>query len=423
MIKRIKLERFKNFESAELILGPLTLLIGSNASGKSNICDALRFLKGIPYGYSLAEIMGEKYEGGLRQWPGIRGGTRKIAYQQSDTFVLTVNLEVREDISSTNMLPARYSIEVEPGPVTSVPRIVREALYRAEEMIFKARLVEDQNKDYLEVSIPADKDYQGPSLPPFPAGQPILSQIVGHLFRSRADSTANTVRHFAEETLKTFLGMRFFELEPEAMRRPSFPGQTTLGDRGENLSSVLQAIWDDAQQKEMFIDWVRELTPMDAKDFEFFVDQSGRISLTLLEGDGQKTSIHSASDGTLRFLGMIAALLGPKADQFYVFDEIDTGLHPARLYLLLQLLEWKAFKGGMQIVGATHSSQLLSLLSSASQKYTSLVYRVSGTSQAHIKQIMEIPEIQRILEDQDLGLLHGTGWFEHMIIFDEEATA
>ncbi|MUG98777.1 AAA family ATPase [Scytonema sp. UIC 10036] len=61
MLTKLQLERFKNFQDSELILGPLTLLVGTNASGKSNIRDAFRFLHGISRGYNLAEIMGEKY--------------------------------------------------------------------------------------------------------------------------------------------------------------------------------------------------------------------------------------------------------------------------------------------------------------------------------------------------------------------------
>ena len=47
MFKSLRLERFKNFKDATLELGPFTVLIGSNASGKSNIRDAFRFLHGI----------------------------------------------------------------------------------------------------------------------------------------------------------------------------------------------------------------------------------------------------------------------------------------------------------------------------------------------------------------------------------------
>ena len=93
MLTKLTLERFKNFKKTELILGPITSLIGTNASGKSNIRDAFRFLHGIGRGYTLPEIMGEKRgEGGELQWSGIRGGTRESTYFQADTFTLAIEL-------------------------------------------------------------------------------------------------------------------------------------------------------------------------------------------------------------------------------------------------------------------------------------------------------------------------------------------
>ena len=57
LLTNLRLERFKNFKDAELPLGPPTLLVGTNASGKSNLRDAFRFLHGISRGYTLAEII------------------------------------------------------------------------------------------------------------------------------------------------------------------------------------------------------------------------------------------------------------------------------------------------------------------------------------------------------------------------------
>ncbi len=78
-LKKLTLENFKNFQHAELELGPLTVLVGANASGKSNIREAFRFLHGISRGYNLSEIVGEKWiEGGEKIWSGIRGGTHEL---------------------------------------------------------------------------------------------------------------------------------------------------------------------------------------------------------------------------------------------------------------------------------------------------------------------------------------------------------
>ena len=51
-------------------------------------------------------------------------------------------------------------------------------------------------------------------------------------------------------TVKQVLAnMRFLDLEPHPMRQPAFPGQTVLGDGGEHLPTVLQAICEDPQRK------------------------------------------------------------------------------------------------------------------------------------------------------------------------------
>ena len=79
MITSLRLVNFKNFADETLRLGPFTVIVGANASGKSNIRDAFRFLHGIGRGYTLAEILGGKYRAGRYvEWPGIRGAMYEI---------------------------------------------------------------------------------------------------------------------------------------------------------------------------------------------------------------------------------------------------------------------------------------------------------------------------------------------------------
>lgn len=131
MLTTPRLERFKSFREAELLLGPLTLLVGANASGKSNIRDAFRFLHGIGRGYTIPEILGEKWgEGGVLQWHGIRGGTREATHLKAETFKLAVSLSVAKDDAegSSETRRATYAIEVDPGSGDRVPRVVTEYL-------------------------------------------------------------------------------------------------------------------------------------------------------------------------------------------------------------------------------------------------------------------------------------------------------
>src|SRR5262245_19365417 len=117
MIKRLHLVRFKNFEDAELSMGPLNLLVGANASGKSNVREALRFLHGIGRGYTLAETFGGRWSAGERQWEGIRGGVREVSFRKAESFAIDLEFdthyagfdgEVREEVTTEY----RYGVEV-----------------------------------------------------------------------------------------------------------------------------------------------------------------------------------------------------------------------------------------------------------------------------------------------------------------------
>ncbi|NMG22746.1 ATPase [Brasilonema bromeliae SPC951] len=412
MLTKLRLERFKNFKDAELILGALTLLVGTNASGKSNIRDAFRFLHGISRNYNLAEIFGEKWiEGGVLQWRGIRGGTREVTFiDESTTFALAVSFTLVKNDSSQE---ATYRIEVNPGASGKAPTVIAESLTIAgqSDSVFEAQSHQESGQNNLSVKVSGGTPFD-PILS-YTNYRPVLSQIA-------AIAPSPSVRETALAAMSALSSMRFLDLSPDAMRLPSLPGQTVLGDRGENLSSVLQEICENPESKQALLQWVQELTPMDAKDFEFPADFTGKILLQLIEENSQKTSAISASDGTLRFLAMIAALLGQEPARFYFFEELDNGIHPTRLHLLLELIERKVSQGTIQIVATTHSPQLLRLLSPQSLEYASLTYRFWDKPDAHIKRIVDIPEARRVINEQDLARLHESGWLEDAVEFLED---
>ncbi len=419
MLEKLRLENFKNFRNAELSIGPLTLLVGTNASGKSNIRDAFRFLHGVSRGYSLAEIIGEKWvEGGVLQWKGIRGGTREACFDGLSRFALEASFSIEDKSKLTN---AAYRIEVDVGDNGKAPRVTAERLVVSGRgpYVFdthpKGKTLNQYSDDHIAASVPSLGKGR-PNDIDFNNTKPILSQVVeNNLVKSPA------ARELVRISLQALSPMRFLDLSTDAMRVPSLPGQTILGDRGENLSSVLQAICKSSEQEQVLTQWVQELTPMDAERFEFPADQTGKILLTLIEKNGQRISAHSASDGTLRFLAMIAALLGPEPARFYFFEELENGLHSTRLHLLLQLIEKKVSEGKIQMAATTHSPYLLGLLSEKSLKHASLVYRLDGKSDARIKRILDIPNAKRLLKKkEDFASLLSAGWFEDAINFTDE---
>jgi predicted ATPase len=205
------------------------------------------------------------------------------------------------------------------------------------------------------------------------------------------------------------------------MREASLPGQV-LGDQGENLSSALLEIVEDPQRKEAILDWLRALTPMDVQDLRFKEDLQRRVLVYLVESSGLEVSAYSASDGTLRFLALIAALLSSQDGSFFFFEEIDNGIHPTRLHVLLDVLEQASRQMGHQIVATTHNPQLVAFLSEKARQDAVLLYRREQSQSADAVRIMELPDIERILEKQDLGRLFASGWLEDAVecLADEE---
>src|SRR5438876_8430791 len=98
-------------------------------------------------------------------------------------------------------------------------------------------------------------------------------------------------------------------------------------------------------------------------------------------------------------------MLGPDPARFYFFEELDTGIHPALLYLLVEFIEQTVKNRDIQVVGTTHSPQLLSMLSPQSLENASLVYRLQGATDGRIRRILDIPEAKRLLGSRNISRL------------------
>ena len=312
-----------------------------------------------------------------------------------------------------------YQIKVEREGANG-PKIVSESLYKDEVILFSTHPpagipASARPLSHREITAYFSHLSGEPAQYIYQRNEPLLGHLAGTKFADRV------LEKGIQSQSSELESMRFLDLVPDEMRKPSFPGQDVLGDRGENLSSVLQAICENPEDKQTLLSWLQELTPMDAADFEFVPDQIGRILVTLVEKNGQRISAYSASDGTLRFLAIIAALLGPHPAKFYFLEELENGIHPTRLHLLLNLIEQQTAKGRTQVVATTHSPGLLRLLSPKSLETASVIYRAPESPAAQIVRLLDLPDAQRVFAGQDLARLHESGWLEDAVAFSQYA--
>ena len=436
MITSVRLENFKNFADETLRLGPFTVIVGANGSGKSNIRDAFRFLHGIGRGYSfrgytLSEIIGGKYgAGGQMEWAGIRGAPNEIIRfeQPAGGYGCSITVGTDEHFSNNGRLSIlsgyNYSITVGKDPAgPGLFKAMKEELIKGpgSRTIYtshpgSADPINFQDDDThlllrMEKTGPQRKLGQRIMVRP---DQPALTQIREH------QRVAKPQRDAVAQAVGVFASIRFLDLVPDRMRQPAFPGQTVLGDRGENLPTVLREICADPERRETLAEWIRELTPMDVRDLEFPTDPTtGRVQVVFREANGRKVSAYSASDGTLRFLALLATLLGENPAGLYFFEEIENGIHPSRMRLLIDLIESQTEKGRCQVVATTHSPDLLALVNDKTFENTSIVYRDENSEHGIIRPVAKLPKAAELRKSQGLGRLHAAGWMEDALAFTE----
>ena len=412
---------FKNFADETLRVGPFTVIVGANASGKSNIRDAFRFLHGIGRGYTLAEIIGGKYEA---NWKPIRGAGNEIVRFGQSGFSIEVGIQL-EDADVCYLIEVGYERE------NNEFRITREKL--------AGRIKPGYAKEHRSFTVNSNPD-RAASIPTPADGYPLLCRLFLAIrggdptFQKEFDSMLERMGEpisvsqpskeflgpYILQTMAIFARMRFLELSPERMREPALPGHTVLGDSGENLAVVLKTLCSDAERKDVLTAWLRELTPMDVRDLRFPLDPSGRVHLQILEGNERTVSAYSASDGTLRFLALLALLLGERSNGVYFFEEIDTGIHPARQSLLLELIEKQAAKGEVQMITTTHAPDLLTLVNDTTFEDMSIVCRLEDSDDAIIRRVAELPNARQLRKSgSGLGGLLMEGWMETALAFTE----
>lgn len=358
MLTRIEVDGFKTLTEFALDLRPLTVIAGTNASGKSNLFDALQFLAALAEGdlrSALTAVRGEPHELFTRRSDGTYVGRMSLAVEvlvdprirdpwgQQQELNQTrlryeVEIERREDPSG---LERMYIVHEEARPIrASADTWVRNVKPSRE--FRRHHLKYARQTPYLETDPGEDRfrlhrdGTQGRvrQLPAVAAEATVLSSI----------TTAEFAHLFAlREEMRSW---RFLQLNPADLREPaSYQSPELLEPSGANLAAVLARIKADALEREdepgslaeLSADLARLIpgvTQVDVRNDE----ANRRWELSIEARDQPSYTARVASDGTLRILALLTALSDPLHGGVLAFEEPENGVHPARLRPLMEHL-------------------------------------------------------------------------------------
>jgi predicted ATPase len=352
MIRTIKLQSFLSFGSTaeETDLLSLNVLIGPNASGKSNLIEAVGFLRSSPKDLSIPIRDG----GGVSEW--LWKGTDASPVAKIDVTVCfpSGRMPLRHTIAFT-MVGQRFELVDE-----SVENEHARPAH-GEDAYFYYRY--QQGRPAIQVCIEADETTDTDGRPQrrlrrednIKHDQSIMSQRQGPEYPeiSYLSSQYSMIRLYREWNLGRYTPSRV----PQKVDLP----EDFLEEDASNLGLVL----NDLEHKVGF----RNLLIERLKQFhESFSDVStklhgGTVQIFLHENNlRQPIPATRLSDGTLRFLCLMSVLCHPSPPPLICIEEPEIGLHPDVLPMVAELLVEASHN--TQLIVTTHSDVLVDALTS-----------------------------------------------------------
>ena len=303
-ITKLTVENFKSFDKLEVELRPFNIVVGSNASGKSNFLDVFRFLR---------DIADDSLESAI----GIRGGGEALR---------NFNLDANEIL--------RICVETDD---------IERHLVRIRQMSIDFFGME-HNRIIYELSIKFDESDTGFEV----ITDRVTEQVRQAISSAWPPGATNSLAYIST-----------YDFDPRKAQQAVPPtGSQYLHPSAENLSVVLRDILRRPESNRRLINLVSELLPfvqdLAVEEFGF-----GHLITTLTErfsDKGYRLPAAFASDGTIACLALVIALYFQDS-AVAIFEEPDRHIHPRLAGRVMQLMN--EVTDDTQVIITTHNPELL----------------------------------------------------------------
>jgi predicted ATPase len=404
-LRSIGLFSFKSFEKQSISVGPLTVLVGANASGKSNLFDAIRFIQGIGLDMSLVDILRGRSEGGRLIWPGLRGGISDVAQKGKKHFSIRTNWRLSEETVS-HYISCEINRSPELGKETLKSTSVKRYLFDTHARALGSR----RGREAESVRVALKRDGKGNS----PTQTHSATRSLLHQIDCRPPVSTH-LDHVRGAVVQAMKGALFVDIRPELMREYVPRQADVLGVEGENISAVLWQLCQDEERKRDMVDWLSELCAPELADIDFVETGLEDVMLVFVERDGTRIPARSLSNGTLRFLGQVMALQTAPEGSLILMEEIENGLHPTRVHLLIEAIEAVTRTRGIRVIATTHSPLVIGALSEQALGDAVLMARLTDEKGTVMRRLKDLPHFDEISSRRGADTLLATGWLERAL--------
>lgn len=357
IIHHIDLCNWKNFQQCSVTLTERCFFVGANATGKSNFLDAIRFLRDIV-----------KQGGGLQTAVEDRGGITKIrclATRTQTNVKITVTLREQETSEDKWIYSLNFK-HTGGGIQKNEVRIINEQVYAAnthECILDRTEHSDNEDEETLKYT---------------------------HLEQANANQKFREIK-------ETFLNIDYLNIVPQMVRESS--SSTSKEDYyGRNFLAQLARLNENTRN--FYLRKVNEVVKLAVPQLDqlaFVKDENGLYHLEAKyihwRAQGSKQNEMQFSDGTLRLIGFLFALLS--GNGIILLEEPEINLHSGVVAQLPEFIAKMQRIKKRQILITTHSYDILSNTGIDESEVILLKNSESGTT-AH--PISEIEDIRNILQ-------------------------
>ena len=334
-LREITLTNLLSFgpDTPPLALGPLNVLIGANGSGKSNLIEAISLLRAAPKDFQAVTRQG----GGVEEWIW-KGKPDANAEMQAVLTYPTERMPLRHKISfaaqnqafkiNSEVIENERSYKLQPTPVQYYQYSGSNPVMRIDKT---ERTIQSVN---------------------FNSNKSVLSQI-------RDAERYLEISYIADNYDKIRIYRDWQFGRNSILRRPQAADLPTdmLEEDFSNLALFLSQIRQDFSVRRKMNGWLRNLLE-GFEELDFSI-KGGTVQLFLHEG-GYNIPASRLSDGTLRYLSLLAILCDPTPPPLICLEEPELGLHPDLFSGIADLLVEASKR--TQLIVTTHSRVLVDAL-------------------------------------------------------------